>query len=107
MNGEKPMIESHARRKKRQPIPSGLAGTAPRRRAFGLVFLSFLCLLFCGVCLAAARVSAPHLFMPSTRESAKRKFLLIFRYKMLVFFMNILSANLLLVEKIFTIREGR
>ena len=35
-----------ARRKKRQPIPSGLAGTAPRRRAFGLVFRVVLVVFF-------------------------------------------------------------
>ena len=38
---------------------------------FYSVFLSFLCLLFRGVCLAAARISAPHLSMPSTRHGAK------------------------------------
>ena len=92
--GIKPMKESHARRKKRQPIPKAvqrgrLRSAAPfvavnfafRRLAFTTrpvcsvtsplpkksllcksfsgalfysVFLSFLCLLFCGVCLAAA-----------------------------------------------------
>ena len=69
---QKPMKESPARRKKRQPIPK--AGQRGRLRAaapFGLVFLSFLCLLFRGVCLAAARVSAPHLSMPSTRHGAR------------------------------------
>ena len=32
------MKESHARRKKREPVRSGSAGAAPRRRAFGLIF---------------------------------------------------------------------
>ena len=32
------MKESHARRKSGSRSPSGSAGTAPRRRAFGLVF---------------------------------------------------------------------
>ena len=35
---EKSKEESHARRKKREPVRSGSAGTAPRRRAFGLIF---------------------------------------------------------------------
>ena len=33
------------------------------------------------MCLAAARVSAPHLFMPSTRHGAKISFKLIFQQK--------------------------
>ena len=39
---QKPIKESIARRKKRQPIPSGLAGTAPRRALsvwFSVLFL--------------------------------------------------------------------
>ena len=71
---EKSKEESRARRKKRKPVRSGSEGTAPLRRAFGLIFLSFLCLLLRGVCLAAARVSAPHLSMPSTRPGAKEIF---------------------------------
>ena len=55
---QKPMKESHARRKSGSRSPSGLAGTATRRRAFGLVFLSFLCLLLRGVCLAAASAAS-------------------------------------------------
>ena len=43
---QKPIKESIARRKKRQPIPSGSAGTAPRRRAFGLVFRVVLVVFF-------------------------------------------------------------
>ena len=35
---EKSKEESRARRKKREPVRSGSAGTAPRRRAFGLIF---------------------------------------------------------------------
>ena len=98
------MKESHARRKSGSRSPKRFSGdgSAPPRFRFGFPVISFSWrVLGCG------ERSEPHLFMPSTRESAKRKFLLIFRYKMLVFFMNILSANLLLVEKIFTIREGR
>ena len=39
---QKPMKESHARRKNGSRSPSGSAGTAPRRRAFGLVFRAVL-----------------------------------------------------------------
>ena len=35
---EKSKEESRARRKKREPVRSGSAGAAPRRRAFGLIF---------------------------------------------------------------------
>ena len=44
-------------------------GSAPPRFRFGFPCCS--CCLFRGVCLAAARVSAPHLSMPSTRHGAK------------------------------------
>ena len=69
--GIKPMKESIARRKKRQPIPKRVSGdgSAPPRFLFGFSCCS--CCLFRGVCLAAARVSAPHLSMPSTRHGAK------------------------------------
>ena len=52
--GIKPMKESHARRKKRQPIPKRVSGdgSAPPRFRFGFSFYS--CCLFRGVCLAAA-----------------------------------------------------
>ena len=40
------MKESHARRKSGSRSPSGLAGTAPRRRAFGLVFRVVLVVFF-------------------------------------------------------------
>ena len=46
-----------ARRKKRQPIPSGSAGTAPRRRAFGLVFRVVLVVFFVA-CAWLRRLSA-------------------------------------------------
>ena len=72
--GIKPMKESIARRKKRQPVPQRVSGdgSAPPRLSvwFSVLFLLF----FRGVCLAAARVSAPHLSMPSTRHGAKRYF---------------------------------
>ena len=50
---------------KRQPIPSGLAGTAPLRRAFGLVFhvvlVAFsLRVLGCGAHQRGALVYAKH-----------------------------------------------
>ena len=69
--GIKPMKESIARRKKRQPIPKRVSGdgSAPPRFRFGFPCCS--CCLFRGVCLAAARVSAPHLSMTSTRHGAK------------------------------------
>ena len=72
---QKPMIESHARRKKRQPSPERFSGdgSAPPRFLFGFSCCS--CCLFRGVCLAAARVSAPHLSMPSSRHGAKWYFL--------------------------------
>ena len=52
--GIKPMKESIARRKKRQPIPRRVSGdgSAPPRFRFGFPCCS--CLLFRGVCLAAA-----------------------------------------------------
>ena len=52
--GIKPMKESIARRKKRQPIPKRVSGdgSAPPRFRFGFPCCS--CLLFRGVCLAAA-----------------------------------------------------
>ena len=52
--GIKPMKESIARRKKRQPIPKRVSGdgSAPPRFRFGFPFYS--CCLFRGVCLAAA-----------------------------------------------------
>ena len=69
--GIKPMKESHARRQKRQPIPKRVSGdgSAPPRLSvwFSVLFLLF----FRGVCLAAARVSAAHLSMTSTRHGAK------------------------------------
>lgn len=42
-----------------------------RAAALSVWFSVFLLLFFRGVCLAAARVSAPHLSMPSTRHGAK------------------------------------
>lgn len=52
--GIKPMKESIARRKKRQPIPKRVSGdgSAPPRFRFGFPCCS--CCLFRGVCLAAA-----------------------------------------------------
>ncbi len=54
---EKSKEESRARRKKREPVRSGSAGTAPLRRAFGLIFRA---VSFDGRVLvsAPARVSA-------------------------------------------------
>ena len=52
------MKESHARRKKRQPIPQRVSGdgSAPPRFRFGFPFCS--CCLFRGVCLAAASAAS-------------------------------------------------
>lgn len=53
MNGTaKPIRRKDRTAEKRQPIPSGLAGTAPLRRAFGLVFRV---VSFRGVCLSRRR----------------------------------------------------
>ena len=55
---QKPMIESHARRKKRQPSPERFSGdgSAPPRFRFGFPCCS--CCLFRGVCLAAASAAS-------------------------------------------------
>ena len=53
---------------------SGLAGTAPRRRAFGLVFRSLLLFAFPWRVLGCGERSEPHLSMPSTRHGAKSCF---------------------------------
>ena len=65
----KPMKESYARRETRSRSPSGSAGTAPPA-ALSIWFFVLVLLFFRGVCLAAARVSAPHSSLPSTRHGA-------------------------------------
>ena len=86
---------------KRQPIPSGLAGTAPRRRAFGLVFRVVLVVFVAAcawlrrasarrTCLCQAHATVPILLLyctrfsslPSTRHGANLTSLL---YTVLVF----------------------
>ena len=65
---QKPMKESPARRKKRQPIPKRFSGdgSAPPRFLFGFPVISFSWrVLGCG-----ERIE-PHLSMPSTRHGAK------------------------------------
>ena len=52
------------------PLPKKICDTF-WEPCFIRFFRSVFCLLFCGVCLAAARVSAPHLSMPSSRHGAK------------------------------------
>ena len=68
---QKPMKESPARRKKRQPIPKRFSGdgSAPPRFLFGFPVISFSWrVLGCG------ERSEPHLSMPSTRHGAKSCF---------------------------------
>ena len=69
--GIKPMKESIARRKKRQPIPKRVSGDGSAPPRLSVWFSAPLLLPFRGVCLVAARVSAAHLSMPSTRHGAK------------------------------------
>ena len=57
MNGKNQWKKAVRGGKSGSRSPSGLAGTAPRRRAFGLVFPVVYLFLFRGVCLAAARRS--------------------------------------------------
>ena len=68
---QKPIKRKPCAAEKRQPVPQRVSGdgSAPPRFRFGFSCCS--CCLFRGVCLAAARVSAPHLSMPSTRHGAK------------------------------------
>ena len=69
--GIKPMKESIARRKKRQPIPKRVSGdgSAPPRFRFGFPVISFPWrVLGCG------ERSEPHLSMPSTRHGATSVF---------------------------------
>ena len=54
--------------------PSGSAGTAPRRCAFGLVFRVVL-LFFSWRVLGCGERSEPHLSMPSTRHGAKEHYI--------------------------------
>ena len=71
MNGKKPMIESHARRQKRQPIPKRVSGdgSAPPRFRFGFPVISLFA--FPWRVLGCGERSEPHLSMPSTRHGAK------------------------------------
>lgn len=69
--GIKPMKESIARRKKRQPIPKRVSGdgSAPPRFRFGFPVISLFAFLL--RVLGCGERSEPHLSMPSTRHSAK------------------------------------
>ena len=72
--GIKPMKESHARRQKRQPIPKAVQRGRLRAAALSVWFSALFLLPFRGVCLAAARISAAHLSITSTRHGAKACF---------------------------------
>ena len=69
--GIKPMKESIARRKKRQPIPKRVSGdgSAPPRFRFGFPVISLFAFLL--RVLGCGERSEPHLSMPSTRHGAK------------------------------------
>ena len=56
---------------KRQPIPKRFSGDGSAPPRLSVWFSALFLLPFRGVCLAAARVSAAHLSMPSTRHGAK------------------------------------
>ena len=64
------MKESCARRGTWSRAPSGLAGTAPRRRAFALVFRVVLVILFVACAWLRRRVAPPHSSMTSSRLTA-------------------------------------
>ena len=70
--GIKPMKGSHARRKKRQPIPKRVSGdgSAPPRFRFGFPVIALFA--FPWRVLGCGERSEPHLSMPSTRHGAKR-----------------------------------
>ena len=59
---------------KRQPIPKRFSGDGSAPPRLSVWFSALFLLPFRGVCLAAARVSAAHLSMPSTRHGAKLVF---------------------------------
>ena len=59
---------------KRQPIPKRFSGDGSAPPRLSVWFSALFLLPFRGVCLAAARVSAAHLSMPSTRHGAKEVF---------------------------------
>ena len=56
---------------KRQPIPKRFSGDGSAPPRLSVWFSALFLLPFRGVCLAAARVSAAHLYMPSSRHGAK------------------------------------
>ena len=76
--GIKPMKESIARRKKRQPIPKRVSGdgSAPPRFRFGFPCCS--CLLFRGVCLAAASEASRTCLCQAHATVPNKFFILIF-----------------------------
>ena len=59
---------------KRQPIPKRFSGDGSAPPRLSVWFSALFLLPFRGVCLAAARVSAAHLSLPSTRHGAKNTF---------------------------------
>ena len=69
-HGKKPIRESYAQRETRSRSPSGSAGTAPRRRAFDLVFRASPA-VFPWRVLGCGGLRPPHSSMPSTRHGAK------------------------------------
>ena len=85
----------HARERGKRAIRQAVQRRTPvpARRFRSTVLRLFFCrtVLFVlrGVCLAAARVSAPHLSMPSTRHGAKRLFRLIYFLSYSIIFITI------------------
>ena len=74
---QKPIKESIARRKKRQPSPERFSGDGSAPPRLSVWFSALFLLPFRGVAWLR-RVSAAHLSMPSTRHGAKQRIYVIF-----------------------------